>query len=144
MSRAFTRAGVVLGSVFLLAAATRHAIAIDKPWINAAGGLWQTPTNWTGGLPVANDRALFDLQDAGYTVTFNSNVSDVGILVRNDNVTFDLDAPANGYTLSVSDASPLILGDNNAQNARLTVTRGIINTTSSGGSAIGVAEFATA
>jgi T5SS/PEP-CTERM-associated repeat protein len=107
------------------------ASAADWLWENAAGGLWQGAANWNGGVvPGSNDRARFELGDSGYTVTFNNSVSDVGILIRTDVVTFDM----SGFTFTTSDVSPFRMADVSGNIARLTLTNGTLDTSPSASS----------
>ena len=87
------RPGAVLAVAGFLAplALPASAPGDDHRWINVSGGLFQDPADWSpAAVPIGGDGTIFDLSDTGYTVTFGNNVQDVGLIVRNDRVTFDI------------------------------------------------------
>jgi T5SS/PEP-CTERM-associated repeat protein len=92
-----------------------------RTWNAPNGGTWSTPaTNWLGGVvPVSGDSAVFDLSDS-YTVDFIANVTNVGLVVRNDTVTFDL----GGFSFGTSASS--LAGGGDGDVSRLTITNGTL------------------
>ena len=120
-----TLALVATGAAIFTAAGSLHAA--NRFWITASGGVFGTNANWStaaggaGGAsaPVAADVANFTRASI-YTVTFGANVTNLGLLVNNDNVTFDLNG--NVYTSTASTA----IGSSNAQTGRLTLRNGTL------------------
>jgi T5SS/PEP-CTERM-associated repeat protein len=88
-------------------------------WMDSSGGLWNDPTNWSGG--VATTDATFNLANS-YTVTFDVSptISDFGI--ENGTVTFALA----GHTLTTTVGGSDIGVANNGQTGRLTVLDGSV------------------
>jgi len=55
--------------------ATNTALAADRTWINPAGGTFNAPANWQGGIvPSTSDTANFDL-GTGLPYTVNLSAS---------------------------------------------------------------------
>lgn len=48
---------------------------VPNEWINPAGGLWSTPTNWSGGTPLLNDFIRIPRLVPGLTTTNRTSVS---------------------------------------------------------------------
>ncbi len=67
--------------VLLHVAFANPAGAGDVSWANAAGGSWNTPSNWsTNSVPGASDRALINLSGT-YAVTLDVNPSVASIVI---------------------------------------------------------------
>lgn len=82
---------LVTGTFLSASVATTSSTAADIPWTNSAGGSFQEPANWAGGVvPGIVDRALFDL-DEEYTVDFSGRASLTRSHVTTGHVTFNLD-----------------------------------------------------
>lgn len=103
-------------------------LAADVSWTNPAGGSFAVAGNWSGGPPGNADTAIFNLNTAGYTVTFSANVSNQQFRVGSDTVTLDLagrnyniTTGGTGYALQVGTAS--------GQTGRLTVSGGTLTAT---------------
>jgi T5SS/PEP-CTERM-associated repeat protein len=76
-------------------------------WINPAGGVFSTGSNWSGGqMPGATEQAVFDLPyPHAYTTTFDADEETWQLLVAQGAVTFDLGG--NTYTLLDDADSPV-------------------------------------
>ncbi len=77
-------AGLALGGL--------QAKADDRAWNSPFNGSYTVSANWAPAtVPVAADRVIFD-QSGSYTVSFNplANTTNSQLVVRNDNVVFDL------------------------------------------------------
>jgi len=116
-----------LTAAFLAAAAgtfwSADAFGATRTWNAPNGGTWSTPaTNWLGGVvPVSGDTAVFDLSDS-YTVDFIAPaVTNVGLVVRNDTVTFDL----SGFTFGTTVGG--LTGGSSGDISRLTITNGTLS-----------------
>ncbi len=59
---------------FLAVATLMSQVAVaDSTWTNPNGGAWSDPANWSAGVPMASDVAVFPaLDDDGYTVQVGS------------------------------------------------------------------------
>src|SRR5207248_1386537 len=71
------RTAVVAAALCWFSASKALAVAVDRTWLNTAGGSFQTPANWSGGVvPDADDTAIFDASSSStaYSVTFTGNV----------------------------------------------------------------------
>ncbi|GAA5126456.1 autotransporter-associated beta strand repeat-containing protein [Luteolibacter yonseiensis] len=79
----------------LLAAPQLHAAT--RVWGNAAGGDWFTAANWTGGMPVAADTAMFN------TATGNVTVGSAG--AATGYITYD--SLSSGFTLGAVGGNPI-------------------------------------
>jgi T5SS/PEP-CTERM-associated repeat protein len=88
-------------------------------WSNASGGSWQTPGNWTGGVPTSSDAANFSLAKS-YTVTLASGAAAGSVNLSAGTVNFNFGSAA----LDVS--STLTIGSS----ATLTLSSGSINANS--------------
>jgi T5SS/PEP-CTERM-associated repeat protein len=107
--------------------------AQNRFWITNAGGAFASSTNWSqtdGGAsgaipPAAADFAYF-ITNSAYTVTFAANTTNAGLLVNNDNVTFDLGA--NTYT--ITGAQGTLIGTTTT--GQLTVKNGILGVDTAG------------
>jgi hypothetical protein len=62
-------AGVVVGPAVAIAGVGCG----DTMWTNAAGGLWDNGSNWSGGVPDGTKSACLPNLGGGYTVTLPSN-----------------------------------------------------------------------
>jgi len=81
---------IAAASVIALLLGTSTTYAQLSNWINASGGVYQTPGNWSAGVPGALGTAEFDLSSAGYTVTFSGSTSVGEVRIVSDTVTLDL------------------------------------------------------
>ena len=119
--------------VALTSAGPAHAQ--NRYWITSAGGTFASSTNWSttaggaGGAtpPAAAEIANFTLGST-YTVNFAANVSNLGLLVGNGNVTFDLNA--NSYT--ITNPNGTLIGTTLSQTGRLTVKDGTLGVDTAG------------
>src|SRR4051794_37126614 len=80
---------------FLLIAADTSAN--DIRWRNSSGGTFSSTANWTGGVvPGSSDYAHFGLASgmfgSNYTVSFTADATNLGLVVEDDFVTFDLNS----------------------------------------------------
>jgi T5SS/PEP-CTERM-associated repeat protein len=104
------------------------ARAADVAWIDALGGDFQDPLNWsTGAPPGPSDTAIFDLLSL-YTVTFSSDAQSAGLRVLDDKVTLDL----GGFSYSVLGPDPqLLIGGQPGMGltGRLSVVNGSLDST---------------
>jgi T5SS/PEP-CTERM-associated repeat protein len=92
-------------------------------WTNPAGGSFSSPGNWSpNGLPGSIGLTLFNLSNS-YTVNFNYSPTNVGMIVNNGDVTFDIGV-GNTYAL----ASPIssAIGTTAGYSPTLTVTSGTL------------------
>jgi T5SS/PEP-CTERM-associated repeat protein len=56
--------------------AASHALATNTSWINASGGAFATPSNWTAGVPDADDLAILSVgASATYSVALGNVLS---------------------------------------------------------------------
>jgi autotransporter-associated beta strand protein len=85
-------------------------------WVGGTDGNgdWNTPADWSGGVPASTDTATFATGLAGYTVTGDATIA--GILVDGDQVTFDgaiTQDPSGGATfLTGTDGAQVTLDSN--------------------------------
>lgn len=99
-------------------------------WSNPSGGAFSNPGNWSPvGIPGSTGLTLFNLNST-YTVSFTNSPQNVGTIVNNGNVTFDIGA-GNTYAL----ASPVssAIGTTSGIPASLTVTSGTLRFNTSQG-----------
>src|SRR5437867_6561800 len=71
------RTAVVAAALCWFSASKALAVPVDRTWLNTAGGSFQTPANWSGGVvPDADDTAIFDASSSStaYSVTFTGSV----------------------------------------------------------------------
>lgn len=81
-----------------------QAFALDRTWNNAAGGDFNTATNWTpSGVPGVADNAIITLAGT-YTVAMSDNASINALTVGGASGTQTLSLPSN-RTLTLSGAS---------------------------------------
>ncbi len=68
-ARSKRRPSALIGSIAALTLCLAHAaFGANGTWNGtAADGLWNTPGNWTGGLPGSGDTATFDSAGGGFT-----------------------------------------------------------------------------
>ena len=80
-------------AVALMSVAAGPARGTDYNWINAAGGLFEQPLDWSPfpGPPGPDDRAIFNIAGT-YEVDFFFDQTNEDLLVRAGTVTFDLAA----------------------------------------------------
>jgi len=103
-----------------------HAIPVD--WINNTGGTFNDPTNWSSDplLPGVGDFAVFDLGSV-YNVNFIAAPSNnLKLLIRNDNVSFDLGGYTYTLTSTVFPQASLTVGELNGDIGQLTIMNGTI------------------
>jgi len=100
------------------------AMADDRYWSNPSGGWFNNPVNWYGDPPPGpGDNAVFDLDSAGYTLSFAASRVSERLYVFNDGVTLDL----NGGTWSLQGAfESVVVGYFEDDVALLTVTNGTL------------------
>ena len=92
-------------------------------WANPAGGDFQTPANWDPQfVPTATNRAVFDLTNGPYTVTWSESVSNSSFRVREGTVTWDLQ----GYAYDVDALSSACSVGTDTTTVDLTVTNGTL------------------
>lgn len=93
----------VLAAVAVVISLTaRIEPASSADWKNHVDGCFSTGTNWTGGAsPAVNaEIAVFNKNaERPYTVTFNEDMTGIGLTVGNDKVCFDL----GGHTYGVQE-----------------------------------------
>ena len=88
---------VLLIALGLLSAKT--ARAVNRNWLNPAGGTFQTPGNWSGGIvPGGGDTANFNLAGP-YTVSFTGSVTNQELRAVTGSTYLNIGA-ANTYTLT--------------------------------------------
>jgi len=105
--------------VLLISPGLAQAVEID--WNNPSGGLFNTPGNWLGAVPMFFDDANFDLSAGSpYTVAFTSDVDNRILIVRNDDLIFDLGG--NTYTLSANS----LIGRDSGNIGKLRITNGTL------------------
>ncbi len=118
----------LLGVVALSLFATT-GIAADIDWNNAAGGVFGTASNWTGGIaPSPSDAARFNLGGAAYNVSLAGNQSIDQLRIGNDTVTLDLGAFTYNLTHTSTVGSSLEVGQGSGDIANLTVRNGALST----------------
>lgn len=109
----------------------RLLLALDTAheWINPNGGQFHVATNWDANgpneVPGAGDTAFFNQSSTeGYTVTFDSDVSNDRLAVGDDNVIFDLNQQT--YRITSEDAAnrSVVIGTEATDLASLTVRNG--------------------
>src|SRR5436190_10712498 len=72
----------------------------DVSWTNAAGGSWQTGSNWsTGAVPQPGDRAFITL-DGTYKVTLDDDVSIAGLTLGGTSGTQTLSTSTRTLTIN--------------------------------------------
>jgi autotransporter-associated beta strand protein len=128
--------------VITLIALTSSALAVSGTWINSAGGVWSTTTNWSGGIVADGIDSTADFStvlpgSASATITLNSPRT-LGALafIDNGNFRYTLSGTvANPLTLAVSSGTPTINALNSSAalnttviSATLTGTQGFIKT----------------
>ncbi len=120
--------------VIYLAAFATSSEANDIRWRNSSGGTLSSPANWTGGVvPGGSDYAHFGLSSGmfglpNYTVSFTANATNLGLVVEDDSVTFDLNSHV--YTTTQFDAVSVGTVPHSIFNAgfgALTITDGIVS-----------------
>jgi T5SS/PEP-CTERM-associated repeat protein len=111
----------------VVSAAATTAPAQNRFWITNTGGAFASSANWAttntppGGasVPGVADVANFT-RGSVYTVTFSADVTNAGLLLNNDSVTFDLGGKT--YTTTTSNN----IGTTAAQTGRLTIKNGTL------------------
>ncbi|MHC4081150.1 MAG: hypothetical protein ACYS15_02995 [Planctomycetota bacterium] len=139
------------------AAAAAHADEIESFWIPASGDFGD-PANWNGPVPDETVTAIFEVDfdpDLGPFVEFNDDHVSHRAIVRAGEALFLMWDTVDGEDISRTyqlmsptvDAPSLVVGENPADDAALTIFAGLLDTRSTvigrlGGSA-GTTEFAT-
>ncbi len=77
------------------------ARAADRTWNGSASGQWSNASNWTGGIPNVNDRAILPESAAIATIDLGGATRNVGTMTIDGNASFTL----NNGMLGVSDLS---------------------------------------
>src|ERR1051325_11731887 len=98
MSAAHRISGILL-SCFLAIAS--HAEATDHTWTGASSNAWSDANNWTNGVPVAGDSAIFSSLAPGASTTPTIGP---GEIVDLSSLVFPAGAPA--YQLNVAAGTP--------------------------------------
>lgn len=88
-------------------------------------------------MPGVSDTAVFNIGSPGYTVSFTSSLSNQGVLVQNDIVTFDLSGTSYNLTGLTSPTRALTVGQFSGDTGNLTLLNGTVTTVDLG---IGVAS----
>ncbi|HEY7091076.1 MAG TPA: hypothetical protein VH518_23465 [Tepidisphaeraceae bacterium] len=97
-------------------------------WANTSGGTFNTSANWSGPFPPGtNDDAGFNLNTAGYTVTFDISPTNQRVIVGTDKVTFALAAHTYTLTQSLGGGDSVQLANSPGGAASLTVQNGTIH-----------------
>jgi T5SS/PEP-CTERM-associated repeat protein len=114
---------VAIASVSVLAGESR---AVDRSWLNSAGGGFNTASNWEGNVVPGNtDVATFGLTRGPtgptFTVTFANNVTTQGLRIENDAVTLDMNLRTYSTGLTGARIGTVVDGRTGA----LTITDGI-------------------
>jgi T5SS/PEP-CTERM-associated repeat protein len=112
-----------------LTAASLSSHAVPTYWADDTGGTFNDPTNWTGGiLPGVGDEAVFELGST-YSINFSATPSNnQKLLIRNDDVSFDLGGYSYTLTSGAFPQASLIVGELNGDIGQLTVTNGTVST----------------
>ena len=85
-------------AVVLLLAVAAESRADNISWRNSMGGTFSNAGNWFGGaVPDGNDYAFFGLSGGpfglpNYTVSFNATATNLGLVIPDDRVTFNLNS----------------------------------------------------
>ena len=117
---------VAVCALFVCAQSLRAA---NQTWTNAAGGDWNTGTNWTSAVPAVGDNASLTTVMGNYTVTYSSPMAAASIaaLTISDSATqtatFNVAATGFNLTGGLSIATGGVLNVNTGGNA--TVGTGI-------------------
>ncbi len=123
----------LLGLLILWCVAARVEAA-DIRWRSSSGGTFSSTANWTGGVvPGGGDYAHFGLSSGmfslpNYTVSFTANATNLGLVVEDDFVTFDLNSHV--YTTTQFDAVSVGTVPHsifNVGSGALTITDGIVS-----------------
>jgi T5SS/PEP-CTERM-associated repeat protein len=113
-----------------LVSATAHASTRD--WAESRGALMTKSDAWKPfGMPTKKDIARFNLSSA-YTISFKSNVTNMGLLIGNDKLVFDFGQCT--YSLAPTRRNSVYLGLAKKDVARVTLRNGNLN---SGPSTVG-------
>ena len=95
-------------------------------WTNPAGGDFQTAANWDPPfVPTETNRAVFDLTNGPYTVTWSDSVTNSSFRVHEGTVTWDLQ----GHTYDMTPLETLSSIGTDSTTADLTVTNGTLRST---------------
>lgn len=95
----FTSAARMLIAAMLASASAGYAA--DRTWNGSVSGQWSNASNWTGGIPNINDRAILPESAANTTIDLGGAARNVGAMTFDGNVPFTL----NNGMLNVSDLS---------------------------------------
>jgi T5SS/PEP-CTERM-associated repeat protein len=100
-------------------------------WGDSSGGIFQTPGKWiNNAVPWTSDTAIFDLSSQnGYTVQLAEEQWTKGLVVRNDNLTIDLNSQSyHVYDSSSMSQGTMTVGESFGEAASLEVTGGTLYT----------------
>ena len=88
----------IIGSFVLLTILSATDVEAVSVWNNAGGGLYSSPGNWTGGVPVSGSAVTYNVNGT-YTVNVDvaANHGATQFSATNANVTLNITAP--GYTI---------------------------------------------
>lgn len=105
---------------------------ITNNWKTAANGTFGTAANWsvgtfTSGTPGAGDLAGFNVAGS-YTVTFGAGATNHQLLVRQGDVTLDLNSVTYNQTSTMYEGG-VVVGKYTGATASLTLMHGTMNTT---------------
>ena len=95
-------------------------------WINSAGGLYQNPDNWSSPeIPNLNSTIIFDLPDS-YQITLDADAEIYAIRIRNGHP--ELAIGNHALNIVNSNSSAIIVGEDDDDIARLTISSGELET----------------
>ena len=118
------RGGRAAAALLAASASVAGAGPADVLWVAPGSGVFQTGSNWLGGMaPGAGQRAAFE-GGAARTVSLNAGVTNAGLSVR-AGATLDLDLA--GWAYALTDANSLVVGERAGEGAALTVRGGALS-----------------
>jgi len=115
--------GLIAGCLLFSSTA---AMGATKTWAGAFNGNWSSPTNWSGGLPVAGDDVVINATGPAFTVTLDVDAT-IGSLTLGGASAFPTLAIPGGRTLTISGGAPstVLSGATLQQSGNLTGTASI-------------------
>jgi T5SS/PEP-CTERM-associated repeat protein len=125
----FSIVGRAAALIALLAA--NAAWAVDRTWINPAGGTFDAPANWQGGIaPSTSDTANFNLDSAvPYTVTLSASRTVTEMLLDQGRMLLDLSGFTLTTTLTGSTTPSLLIAQTAGVAGNLELRNGTLATT---------------
>lgn len=124
------RSGVWGGALAALILMAAPAWAATRIWTNTTGGVFSDPAMWNGGVPGANDTALFT-RSGDYTVSFSSSASTTNaVFTSNTSGRVTLQLGANTWTLTSleNDNSGMIIGKTAGSTSSVLLASGTLTT----------------